>query len=260
MFVVLIGGIDLSNAAATSLLGVLLAEWLPHMGVLAIVLVILCGVGIGLVNGVVCAYGQVPSFVATLGTLALFQALALVISHGSAITVSNNYGAIGWLATGSIGGIAPGFLIGVVAVVVVGVAFRALRRGGVFHTVGLAEQAAIMCGISAKAVRVSAFALSGLFASLASLYLTASQFSAAPGLADSLLLPAIAATVVGGVAITGGVGGPVGVLFGALIMSVLRIGSTIAGIDPTYQDIIYGAAVIIAVGATIDRRKLSMIK
>jgi ribose transport system permease protein len=102
--------------------------------------------------------------------------------------------------------------------------------------------------------------LSGLFAGLAALLLSASQFSGSPTLADALLLPTIAAVVVGGSAITGGVGGPLRTLVGALIIAVLRVGLSVVGVDPSYEQIVYGAVVIAAVALTLDRSRMGVVK
>jgi ribose transport system permease protein len=90
--------------------------------------------------------------------------------------------------------------------------------------------------------------------------LAASQFSGAPTLADSLLLPAIAAVVVGGTAITGGVGGPLRTLVGALLIVVLRTGMSVVGVDPSYEQIVYGVVIIAAVALTLDRGQLGIVK
>lgn len=123
---------------------------------------------------------------------------------------------------------------------------------------GLAERAALMS--RTQRLRVLAFALSGLWAGLAAVVLAASQFSGAPTLADSLLLPTIAAVVVGGTAITGGVGGPLRTLVGVLLVVVLRIGMSVMGVDPSYEQIVYSVVIIAALALTVDRGRLSIVK
>ena len=137
---------------------------------------------------------------------------------------------------------------------------RFSSRGNIFQVVGFGERAAMMSGVRTRLIRIAAFALSGAFAAAAAVVLCSQQQSAAPQLADSLLLPAIAAVLVGGCAITGGIGGAWRVLVGALIVTVLRVGGSVAGVDPAYQQVVYGAVVIAAVVLTLDRSKLSIIK
>lgn len=260
MFVILVGGIDLSAAAMASFTGVLLATWLPSLGFLAVVLTVVCGTAAGLLAGAIAAYAQVPSFIVTLGALGFWAAIAQTVSGSSTIYVSQGYGLINWLFNLGIGGIPFGVIIAVALVAVLWAVLRYARRGQSFSIVGLNEQAALMSGLPTRRIKTLAYGLSGLLASLAGIVLTAQQQSAAPGLADALLLPAIAAAVVGGCAITGGVGGPWRVLVGALIVVVLRVGSTAAGINPNYQQIVYGGVVVIAVVLTIDRSRLAIIK
>jgi ribose transport system permease protein len=107
---------------------------------------------------------------------------------------------------------------------------------------------------------VLVFAVSGLCAGISGLLLVARTFSGAPTLADSLLLPTVAAVVVGGTAITGGFGGLGRTFLGVLIITVLRVGLGIMGVDPSYEQISYGLVVIIAVALTLDRSKLLVLK
>lgn len=260
MFVVLTGGIDLSAAALASLSTVLVAVLLPGLGPLAVVVTLAAVTAAGALSGVLIAYGQVPSFVITLGALGVWGAVALVLSGASTIYVGRNFEAVSWLSNVGIGTVSSSVLLSVVLVTVIWLLMRYRPRGNLFHVVGLGERAALMSGLRARRVKVAAFALSGLFSGLAGLVLVAQQQSAAAQLGDSLLLPAIAAAVVGGCAITGGIGGPWQVLVGALVVTVLRVGGAVAGIDPNYQQIVYGVVVIAAVALTLDRSKLSLIK
>ncbi|WP_020660492.1 ABC transporter permease [Amycolatopsis benzoatilytica] len=260
MFVILIGGIDLSAAALASLGTVLVARLLPELGPAAVLVTLVVLTGAGALSGALVAYGQVPSFVITLGALGFWGAVALVLSGASTIYVSAGFGAISWLTNLGIGSVSASVLLTVLVVAVGWLVMRHHPRGNVLHVVGLGERAALLSGIRTRRVKVAAFALSGLLSGLAGIVLTAQQQSAAAQLGNSLLLPAIAAAVVGGCAITGGIGGPWRVLVGALIVTVLRVGGSVAGIDPNYQQIVYGVVVIVAVALTLDRKKLSMIK
>ena len=102
--------------------------------------------------------------------------------------------------------------------------------------------------------------LSGAFAALAGVVLAARLSSGSPDLANQLLLPAIAAMIVGGTAITGGVGSIGRTMVGALIVSIVRIGMTYVGVNIFAQQIVFGAALIFAVFVTIDRSKIPIIK
>ncbi|MGC0363466.1 ribose transport system permease protein [Rhodococcus sp. 27YEA15] len=260
MFVILTGGIDLSNAALASLSTIILAKTIGTLGPGAVVVSLLALTVIGAISGALVVYGQVPSFVVTLGALGFWGAISMVASSSSTIYIDSGYDAIFWLTSWTFLSIPVGVWITVGIVAGIFALMRFLPRGHVFHVVGLGEKAAMMSGVRAPLVRVGAFALSGLFAGLAGVMLSSQQQSAAPTLADSLMLPAIAAVLVGGCAVTGGVGGAWRVLIGALIVTVLRVGGAVAGINPSYQQIVYGAVVVIAVLLTLDRSQLSIIK
>ena len=124
----------------------------------------------------------------------------------------------------------------------------------------MSEPATVMSGTRVVLVKTIAFAVSGMFGGFTAIYLVARGNSGGPSLADSLLLPAIAAVVVGGTAITGGFGGVWQTLVGALIIAVLRVAITVLRWNADYEQILYGLFVIIAVGLTIDRRKLASVK
>ena len=258
--VILTGGIDLSVAALASLGTVLLAKWLPGMGPGAIIAMLAALAFAGLLNGLACAYLQVPSFIVTLGAMGLWSGVSLSISGASTISITKGYDAIGWIRDLRLAQLPASFVLAALLAVLAAVVIRVFARGRLLHAMGLAERAALMSGVRTPRVRLAAFALSGLFAGLAALLLSASQFSGSPTLADALLLPTIAAVVVGGSAITGGVGGPLRTLVGALIIAVLRVGLSVVGVDPSYEQIVYGAVVIAAVALTLDRSRMGVVK
>lgn len=259
-FVILTGGIDLSVAVLASFGTVLLAQWIPTMGPGAVLAMLVSITLIGLLSGLVTAIGQVPSFIVTLGALGLWSGVGYTISGASTITISSGYDAIGWLREYRLAQIPIASWLVILIVVIAAVAMKVLSRGRSFHAMGLAERAALMSGLPTAVIRATAFALSGLFAGLAAILLAASQYSGSPTLADSLLLPVIAAVVLGGTAITGGVGGPIRTLIGALMIAVLRVGLSAVGVDPSFEQIVYGTVVIIAVALTIDRSRLGIVK
>lgn len=262
MFVVLTGGIDLSSAAIASLATVVFALSVPDVGAVAVLLTLVVTSAIGAVNGLLVAWGKAPSFIITIGTLGVVGAGALALSGASTIyvTEADGFGAVSWLYQLGIGGLSTSVYLALGLVVVTWLLMRYTPRGRSLHVLGLNERTAVMSGLPVTRLRVLAFSLSGLMAGLAGLVLTAQQQSAAPQLADSLLLPSIAAAVVGGCAITGGIGGAWSVLVGALTIGVLRVGTAVAGIDPDFQQIMYGAIVVAAVALTLDRARLTTIK
>jgi ribose transport system permease protein len=259
MLVILCGGIDLSVAALASLASVLVALWVPILdGWVALVVVLVCAVA-GLLQGAIHVVAQIPSFLVTLGGLAVWSGLALVVSGAATIGVQGT--ALDWTYTRLTDANIPSAVLiaaGVVAVFALVLGLTPVRRWLI--AIGSSEPAALMAGAPVAQTKIAVFAVSGACAGFAGVMLVGRTFSGAPGLADSLLLPVVAAIVVGGTAITGGFGGIGRTVIGVLIITVLRVGLAVAGVDPSYEQIFYGVLVIAAVALTIDRSKLPFVK
>ncbi len=259
-FVILIGGIDLSIQAVASLASVILAQLLPSIGVLAFPVAIASGLVFGILSGIVHVRLRVPSFVATLATGGVVAGMALWIAHGRAITIEEG----GRLSTTWINGTVAGVPVVAILAAVVGIAsfmvLRYTRFGRYSLAVGAGEPAALAAGVNVDRTKVTAFAISGTLAAIAGVILAARLSSGSPSLANQLLLPAIAAVIVGGTAITGGLGGVARTAVGALIISIVRIGMTFVGVNIFAENVVFGAVLIIAVAITIDRSKIPVIK
>jgi ribose transport system permease protein len=259
-FVILIGGIDLSIQAVASLASVILAQLLPSLGLAAFPVAIAAGVVAGVISGIVHVRLRVPSFVATLATGGVVAGLALWIADGRAITIEEG----GRLNTTWVNGTVIGIPVVVLIAVVVGIAsflvLRYTRFGRYSLAVGAGEPAAWAAGINVDRTKIVAFAISGTLAAIAGVILAARLSSGSPTLANQLLLPAIAAVIVGGTAITGGLGGVARTAVGALIISIVRIGMTFVGVNIFAENIVFGAVLIAAVAITIDRSKIAIIK
>lgn len=257
--VVLCGGIDLSIAALASMASVLLALWAPGLSGLSVVAVVAACAVAGLLQGVLHVVFRIPSFIVTLGGMTLWSAVALLLSGASTIPI-NDSSVTDWAFT-RIGGSFPSALLiafGVVGLLGLAMWLTPLRRW--VSAIGHAEPAARLAGIPVDRVKVLAFTLSGACAGLAGVLVVARTFSGAPTLADSLLLPAVAAIVVGGTAITGGHGALWRTVVGAAIVTLLRVGLSLIGIDAAYESIVYGILIIGSVALTIDRAKISIVK
>lgn len=257
--VILLGGIDLSIAALASLSTVLFALWLPEMGWLAIPAVLASTTLAGALQGFIHVKAQIPSFVVTLGGMALWSGLALTASDARNISITKGYDTIEW-AFSSFFGLPSAFLTAMAVLIVLGAVLRWLPAGRWISAIGNSEPAALLSGLRVGRAKVAVFAVSGLCAGLSGLLLASRSFSGAPSLADSLLLPTVAAVVIGGTAITGGFGGLGRTFVGALIITVLRVGVGLTGVEPAYEPISYGFVIIVAVALTLDRSKLSFVK
>ena len=257
MIVFRIGGIDLSNAAITVFAAIVSATALAPLGALAIPLTLGVGALAGLVNGALASRFQVPSFSVTLGAGGVWLGAALLLSGSTTVYVSSNIDIVSWLTDYKISGAVLSFWVAVVIAVVLWLTLNFTAFGHSLTVMGFNERAAILSNVRTAWVRVGAFALSGLLASLAGMCVTAQQGAAtASGFGVGLLMPAIAAAIVGGCAITGGVGHPLNVVVGALIVAFIPIGTAAFGVEANIQQLVYGVVVVVATALTLDRRRV----
>lgn len=259
--VVLCGGIDLSIAAMCSLSTVFFALWLPDLGGLTTLAVIAAAAALGAVQGLAHVLLRIPSFIVTLGGMSIFGAVALVISDAGPIRiVSDDRGTTAWLNT-FLGGYVPmSFFVAVLVVAVISLVLKLTPLQSWVTATGFSESAARLAGAPVDYVKVMAFTISGACAGLAAVMLVSRNFSGSPTSADNLLLPAVAAIVVGGTAITGGHGSLWRSLCGALVITLLRVGLPIVGVPSAWEQILYGAIIVTAVALTLDRSKVLIIK
>jgi ribose transport system permease protein len=259
--VVLCGGIDLSIAALCTLSTVLFAMWLPDLGSLTVLVVVLAAGAIGALQGVAHVLLRIPSFIVTLGGMSIFSAIALVISDAGPVPVArDDRAATNWLGL-YVGGYLPmAFVVALVVVAVIALVLKLTPVQSWITATGYSESAARLAGTPVDLVKVGAFTVSGACAGLAAVMLVSRNFSGSPTMADNLLLPAVAAIVVGGTAITGGHGSVWRSLCGALVITLLRVGLPIVGVPSAYEQILYGAIIVAAVALTLDRSKVLIIK
>lgn len=256
-----IGSIDLSNAAIALFGAILLAMTVPTLGWPAIVLVLGAVTLLGAVNGAVVAYAQVPSFALTLGTLGILEAAALVTSGAETIYVSHNRELVTNFYHGRIIGIPLTFWLGVIVAALYWAVLRYSRDGQGMTAIGKNESGAIFAALRTRWLKIVAYAISGFTSGLAGLSIVAQAGSAsASGLGSDLLLPGIAAALVGGTAISGGLTNPLNVVFGALTVAFVPIAVQAFGISAQAQSLVYGLFIITVVVLTTQRARDAIIK
>ncbi|WP_237884493.1 ABC transporter permease subunit [Pseudomonas sp. PGPR40] len=255
-FVILTGGIDLSvgSILAVSAVVALLVSQVPGFAPLAIAAGLGVGLLLGLVNGVLVAFGKLPAFIVTLGGLTAMRGIARLIGEDK--TVFNPDLSFAYIGNESLFGV-PWLVV--IAVVVVALSWIILRRtvlGVQIYAVGGNPEAARLSGIKVWKVLLFAYALSGLLAGVGAI-MTSARLMAANGLqmGQSYELDAIAAVILGGTRFTGGVGTIIGTLIGALIIATLSNGLILLGVSDIWQYIIKGVVIIGAVA--LDRFRQS---
>lgn len=250
-FVILTGGIDLSIG---SILGVsavvgVLTSLLPGIGALAVPAALLTGLGLGLLNGALIAFLELPPFIVTLGALTALRGVAYLVANGT--TVINRNLNFAWIGNNYLGPLPWLVVIALLAVVASWFILRRTVLGVQIYAVGGNQQAARLTGIKVNRVLLFVYGVSGLLAGLAGIMSASRLYSATGMLGNGYELDAIAAVILGGTSFSGGIGTIVGTLLGALIIAVLNNGLTLLNMSFFWQLVVKGLVIIFAV--IVDR-------
>jgi ribose/xylose/arabinose/galactoside ABC-type transport system permease subunit len=248
MLVVISGGIDLSMGSVLGLSGVVAATF-AHPGeyplIIPILVALLVGALSGFCNGIGVAYGELPPFIITLGTMSIARGLALVISGGvPVINISPEFGTIAADTLFEV----P--LLSYYLVIVVVISAFILNKtvfGRRVYSIGGNIAAARVSGINVKRTQIGVYIFAGLMSGIGGLLMASRTTQGAPTAGLSYEMDAVTAVVIGGVSMSGGVGKWHGVLIGALFIAVIENGLTIFGIDPNMKQVVKGAIIIAAV-------------
>lgn len=247
--VILIGGIDLSVGSVIAISGCLCAGLITNNGIpsgLAIILAIIIGTLVGAVNGLIIANTKIPPFIVTLAMMNIGRGFARIYTNATTILVNDELFI--WIGSGKIFGEIPvQLLFMVVVVIITGLILNKTKFGRNIYAVGDNQQAAVYSGINSKKVIFLVFTLSGLFAACAGILSAARTFSGQFNVGDGAEMDAISAVVLGGTSMTGGVGRISGTLIGCLVIGILNNGMNLMGIDSSWQYVVKGIVVLLAV-------------
>jgi inositol transport system permease protein len=260
--VIITSGIDLSSGsvvAATAVVSASLAQVsdfpravFPHLTDLAPFWPILAGVTVGLVigliNGVLIAVTAIPPFIATLGTMVAARGFAKWFT--GAMPVSMLTDDFAWIGSGVI----P-VVIFIVLAAIFQVVLRYTRFGKFTYAIGANRQAAIVSGINVNRHLICIYAVAGLLSGIAGTVTAARAVSGQAGMGMMYELDAIAAVVIGGTSLSGGIGRVTGTVIGVLILGVMTSGFTFIRLDAYYQEMAKGAIIVAAVVADQHRRR-----
>ena len=265
MVVILTRGIDLSVAANLALTGMLTGifnEVFPDLPALVYVAVALTiGGGLGLINGSLIALLRIPPIVVTLGTLAIFRGMIVVIGGGSQVNTSDMSASFVGFPKLSFLGLSSVFWIAAIVALLAWFFLSLTRAGRGLYAVGGNPVAARYCGISLPFQQILAYAISGAVAGMSG-YLWVARYGVAyVEIASGYELTVIAACVIGGVSIGGGVGTVAGTLLGALFVGVIVNALPVMQVSPFWQMLISGAVILAAViiNARAEGRGLKLI-
>jgi putative xylitol transport system permease protein len=255
-FVILTRGIDLSVGSVVALSGIVAASLAttsstamvaggPYPAFLAIAVGLSVGMSCGAVSGVVVARFAVPAFVATLGMLSAARGLTLLYGNGRPVPALTP--EFRWMGTGEVFGIPMPVVLFAIVFAIAWWVLNATRFGRQVYAAGGNPHAAEVSGINVKRIRLIVYVISGGLAGLAGMMLAARTGSALPQAGIAYELDAIAAVVIGGTSLAGGVGRVTGTVIGALLIGVVNNGLDLMGVESYYQQVIKGVLIVAAV-------------
>jgi ribose transport system permease protein len=262
--VVVLGGIDLSVEGVVALcvvfVGLLMHNKFNANNIGLWIIPITLGIGglAGFASGVFNTRLKIPSFIATLGMSWILWGLGVYVSRGQTVAILDT--RFQGIVTGNVLGVPILALIALALVIVLQVVQDNTRFGKYLYAIGGDEVLARQAGVNVERIKIIVFTLAGLFYGLSALFLSTRLGSSQAITGNNLLFPAVTAVAVGGVALTGGIGGAKNAALGALIVTALNDGLILMHVNPYAQDAVNGVVLVAAVALTIDRRKLGFIK
>jgi ribose transport system permease protein len=251
---IICGAFDLSVAGLLGLCGVALAEILPTVGVVPAVIATLgLGAVLGIANGVVVTKARIPAFIATLGMMNIYLALAFIWTDAQVIPMLNR--GLQGLGFHTVLGVPIAFLVMIGVYVVAYLILQYTTYGRYIRAVGSNEIASRVAGLPVDRVRVFAFVMVGVFTAVAGILLTGMLSSANAIMATGFELNVIAVVVVGGTSLAGGQGTLFGSLTGALFFTVINNSLNMFGVAAYWQYVAVGLILIFALGIEALRRR-----
>ncbi|HOE88951.1 MAG: Ribose transport system permease protein RbsC [Spirochaetes bacterium ADurb.Bin315] len=255
--VIVTGGIDLSLGSVVALSGVVAGFALAKgaSNFVGILIGALIGLLCGLISGVIVAYLELPAFIATLGMMMSARGMSLVLTQGRPVYIPNNktfnlihnYNLFKYIPL-------PVIYFAVIALLTHFLLKRTSTGRYLFAT-GSNEEAARLSGINVRLVKLFSYGFCGFMCGLSGVILLARLNSAQPAIGSGYELDAIAAVVIGGTSLSGGVGQISGTIIGVLIMSTMKNGLNLMHVSQFWQQVIIGGVVILAVYIDIKRRE-----
>ena len=255
--VIIAGGIDLSIAsimAVASVTGAVLMQKTGDVGAVGVVIfVLLFGAVIGAINGALIVITRVPDIVVTLATLFVLEGAAILILESPGGATAQ------WLRDLIVGGVTlnglpeglanwlpKSLLLLILITAVIWIPIRSSKLGLMLYAIGSDQLAAFRSGVPVSRTKIISYALAGVFAALGGLSVTMSTGIGEP-IPGPYLLASVAATVLGGVSLTGGKGGLLGPLLAVFILRVMRLDLTLLSVDPNATSIIEGTVMVVVV-------------
>lgn len=256
--VIILGGIDLSVGSIVAMSGTLTVGFIVtyHMAITpAIIIGILLGMVVGLFNGLIIAKFKVPAFIVTLATMNIAKGIAYIFSGGRSTRITNDFFAS--LGTGQVFGFLPlPVLYMIILIIVFSFLLNKTKFGTYVYAVGGNREAARLSGVPIKKIEIIVFTISGVLSAFAGVILSSRMFSGQPSAGSGYEMDAIAACVLGGVSMSGGVGSISGTIIGTIVIGIISNGLNLLGVSSFWQLVVKGVIILAAI--IIDAQKESI--
>ncbi|SIR52739.1 ribose ABC transporter membrane protein [Halanaerobium kushneri] len=251
--VILTGGIDLSVGSMLAFSGAVAAGMMVNSGLnvfLAILIGLAAGTALGLFNGLAVAKAKLPAFIVTLAMMTVARGFTLIYTNGRPISGFDE--TFRFFGAGYLGRIPIPVVIMFILLIVIYILLKKTPFGRYIYAIGGNETATKLSGINTDKIKIAVYALNGFLAAVSGIILTSRLNSAQPMAGEGYELDAIAAVVLGGTSLSGGSGGVIGTIIGALIIAVLNNGLNLLNVSSFYQLVAKGAVILLAV--FLDRK------
>jgi ribose transport system permease protein len=244
----LLGELDLSvgkMATLSGMLGGIMMLQLQFPPYLALFISLLFGILFGVINGLIITRLKLNAMIVTIATQGVYAGITLVISRGRAIVGIPS--SIHYLGRGSIAGIPIPFIIALSLLVLVLFLTQKTTFGRYMYAIGNNKEAAKILGINVNFIRTAVFGMMGGFCAVAGLLMITRLGNSQPSIGDIWVMNSISASVIGGVALTGGIGNPFGAVLGACILSIIQNMIVLFNVNTYWQTAVSGFVVLIAI-------------
>ena len=255
VMIILMGEIDLSIGSTQALVGILCVWILNATGSFALALIgsLLLGAALGLINGLLVTKAKMNSLIATLGTMAIFRGAALVITN--AVSIQSKVESFEDFGTGYLGPFPIPVVLTIVLFAIFYYVLNHMAFGRYIYAVGGNVNASRLSGLPVDRMKVQVYVMGSVFAALSAVILASRMSSGQPNAGSGFEMQVIAAVILGGISLTGGIGTLTGAFIGMLILGVLSNSLILLNVNTFYHEIARGAVIIIAVYVDGARRR-----
>jgi ribose transport system permease protein len=257
--IILMGSIDVSVGATLTFSGTIAALTAPFFSWASVLVGIFIGAAIGFSNGQIATRLKIPTFLSTIAMMGILNGASALILKGSPFNISSKpYLAItkGTLI-GNLSNIIP---ISILIILLTILILKKTKFGRSLYLIGGDEYISQYCGINVVAVQILAFTVHGTLTGLAGSLQASMLEAACPFMGDTYTLSIIAVVVMGGIPLSGGKGGALGTVLGAILITVLASGLNFMGVTPEVRDVAMGVLIILGASSTLERSREISVK